>query len=863
MQKDIHGGNIKAVAAKLELSEVPEVIHDFSVNINPFGMPSDVERLLISLDIEKLSNYPEVYAQNAIRSLAKAHHVTEECILVGNGSTEIFSWIISAFKPKKAYGIAPNYSGYQEVCQTAGVDFEFAYFAKKEDDFNIDLQSIDFKEIPLIFLGSPNNPTGVSIPRDDILKAVGQYPDTNFVIDESFMDFLPDYADKSLCEIRNLPENVIVVKSMTKFFALAGLRLGMVYANKNLIAKFAEKRLPWSVNSISQQVAQLLYNDENYICETRRKICELRKHLAASLKQGGEFKVFPGEADFLLCQITNGSSALELQRKLLENGILIRTYNNVPGLDESFFRIAVKDEDANKHLVDVIKDKKIRPDKNKKPLMIVGTTSGSGKSVITAAFCRYFARKGIKVAPFKAQNMSLNSFVTKEGGEMGRAQVFQAQAAMIEPHTDMNPVLLKPTGDAGSQLIVNGKVVGNFGARDYYEKKSNVREDAHAAFDRLSAQYDLIVLEGAGSPAEINLMKEDFVNMAMAEYAKARTILVADINPGGVFASIFGTIKLLPEKYRKLIDGIIINKFRGDVSLLQKGIDEIEELTGIPVLGVLPFVPNLNIEEEDSMDLDEKSMVISDEGTIDIAVVRLPRISNYTDFLPLETTSGVNLRYVSEPRKLDKTDLVIIPGTKNTINDMVFLKESGFEQKIRSLRQKGIPVIGICGGFQMLGKNISDPKGIEGQLQNINGLGFLDCNTEITPEKELAQVTGKVLDLPFADCGTEFSGYEIHMGLTRNLDSEENSNKKISPPLEILSRRDEKCAEHAGMISADGLVFGCYVHGFFDSDLIRKQLVQWLAERKGKKLPIGGTQPVADPFDRLADLLEEKIRLDF
>jgi len=608
MKKDIHGGDIVAVARKLGIDQIPKTHYDFSVNINPFGMPCDVERLLTSFSVDKLSNYPELHAESAVKHLAQAHVVPEECVLVGNGSTEIFLWIIEALQPEKAHCIAPCYSGYSEICRVAGVPFEIADYAQKEDDFKINFNSIDFSDIELIFLATPNNPTGITIDPNDIISLAEQHQNTFFAVDESFIDFLPDAAEKSLCAFRNLPKNIAVVKSLTKFFALAGIRLGMVYAHKEQIAKFAEKQLPWSVNAMAQETAQLLYKNNRYICETRRNICELRRKLASKLSKIDNLTVYPGEADFLLISLNQGR-VMELQKKLLLNGILIRSCTDIPGLDEKFFRIAIRTENENNFLIKCLAGEESVQEKDKKmqPIMVVGTTSGAGKSIIAAAFCRYFARKGVKVAPFKAQNMSLNSFVTKDGGEMGRAQVVQAQAAGVEPHTDMNPVLLKPTGDAGSQLILNGKVVGNFGAREYYEEKSEIREDAHKAFDRLFEKYELIILEGAGSPAEINLMDDDFVNMSMAEYANAKTILVADINPGGVFASIYGTIKLIPEKYRKLICGIIINKFRGDVTLLDSGIDEIEKLTGIPVLGVLPYLTNLDIEEEDSMGLDERS----------------------------------------------------------------------------------------------------------------------------------------------------------------------------------------------------------------------------------------------------------------
>jgi len=851
MQKDVHGGNIKVIAEKLNLKEIPTISHDFSVNINPFGMPENIEKKLNSLASEQLSNYPEVYAESACIHLAEVHNIPKECVLVGNGSTEIFSLLLHTFRPSKVHCIEPCYSGYAEVCHAAGLPYKTAISTTKEEDFRVNLEDIDFSDIEMIFLGSPNNPSGITIPRDSILDSAEKHPDTFFVIDESFIDFLSDTAEKSLCEIRSLPKNIAVVKSLTKFFALAGIRLGMIYANASVIAKIAEKRLPWSVNILAQTAAQLVYADTDYICETRKNICELRSKMYKQLSEIKNIRVFPGEADFLLCELID-SDVCELQKKLLKESILIRSCADVPGLGASFFRIAVRDEKANQLLLNILRGQVTIKNKSH-AIMIVGTTSGAGKSIITAAYCRYFARQGIRVAPFKAQNMSLNSFVTKEGGEMGRAQVVQAMAAGIEPHTDMNPVLLKPTKDAASQLIVNGKVAGNFAARDYYEQKRCVREDAHAAFDRLSEQYDMIILEGAGSPTEINLMKEDFVNMSMAEYADARTILVADINPGGVFASIYGTIKLLPEKYRKLICGVIINKFRGDVSLLQPGIKEIEELTGIPVLGVMPYLKDLNIEEEDSMGLDDKirsAAALQSSTTnnqcqlLDIAVISLPRMSNYTDFLALETSAGVQLRYVSHPDKLGSPDLIILPGTKITVSDMCFLQESGFETRLKQCRSQGIMIIGICGGYQMLGEEITDPHCIEGKNTEVKGLGFLACTTEIT------------INVPFAKKRTAFSGYEIHMGITKK-----QLNNSVTEPLKILSRSAHRCDQNCGMLSEDGRVFGCYIHGFFDKYELRTQLLNYLAEEKEIALPEQHNKTVnsAESFNHLADMLEKYV----
>jgi len=575
-KNDIHGGNFSAVSTALNIPQLPELIYDFSVNINPFGMPLAVERAIAGMSSADYSNYPEPYANSANKALAKAHGISPASTLTGNGSTELFSWIVQTIKPKVAHCIAPCYTGYSEVCNTAGIPLIPAIFAKPENNFAIELNKINFTDIKLIFIASPNNPTGVTIPKQKILSTAIKNPDTFFIVDESFIDFLPE--EKSLFYEKQLPENIAIVKSLTKFFAIAGIRLGIIHAAPRTIAKFAKKHLPWSVNSIAQKIAHTLYSDKNYICETRKNICELRKNLSAKLVKFDELKIYPGYANFILCQITSDTIVQTLQKKLIQKAIMIRNCTEITGLNNSFFRIAVKNKNDNDLLINTLNNilttspvKKIHTCK-KNPIMIVGTTSDAGKSIVTTALCRYYSKKGIKVAPFKAQNMSLNSFVTKEGGEMGRAQVVQAEAAGIQPHTDMNPVLLKPTGNAGSQLILNGKPLCNVTARSYYEEKCELRKDAQAAYDRLASRFQMIIIEGAGSPAEINLQKQDFVNMAMAQYANATTILVADINPGGVFASIYGTVKLIPQNYRKFLSGIIINKFRGDVSLLKEGI---------------------------------------------------------------------------------------------------------------------------------------------------------------------------------------------------------------------------------------------------------------------------------------------------
>lgn len=482
-------------------------------------------------------------------------------------------------------------------------------------------------------------------------------------------------------------------------------------------------------------------------------------------------------------------------------------------------------------------------------IMVLGTMSNSGKSTIAAALCRIALRKGIRAAPFKAQNMSLNSHVTPEGGEIGRAQAVQCRAAGVESHTDMNPVLLKPTGEGLMQVIVDGKAIGNFRARDYYARKAELRKVAQAAYDRLAARYEMIILEGAGSPAEINLREEDFVNASMAEYAGAKCVLVADIDRGGVFASILGTVQLLEPRHRTLLSGILINKFRGDASLLDPGIREIERLTGVPVLGVVPYLDDLQLEEEDSQGLRDANGGV--EPLVDIAVVRLPYISNFTDFHPFERIPGVGLRYVSRPDRMGNPDLIIIPGSKNTRHDMGFLERSGLAKVLLAAAARGIPILGICGGYQMLGKVIRDPHGIDGAPGDTPGLGLLDVETILEKEKELARIEAMGRAIPFLNPGEVLRGYEIHMGRTLPLGP-------ATPLLEITRRNGEPCAQPSGSASPNHLVLGWYLHGCFETPTVRHSLLDWLLARKGLEGGFGGAdgnRGEAQVFDRLADAL--------
>ncbi|MRR56412.1 MAG: cobyric acid synthase, partial [Deltaproteobacteria bacterium] len=493
-----------------------------------------------------------------------------------------------------------------------------------------------------------------------------------------------------------------------------------------------------------------------------------------------------------------------------------------------------------------------------KAVMFVGTGSDVGKSVLVAGFCRILSNRGISVAPFKSQNMALNSFATPEGGEIGRAQAVQAQACRIPPNTDMNPVLLKPNSDTGSQVIVQGQVVGNMAVKDYNSYKPQALRKVEESFRRLAENYRYLVIEGAGSAAEINLRAHDIANLRIAEMADCPCLLVADIDRGGVFAQIVGTWELLEPQERKRIKGVIINKFRGDPSLLTSGIEFVEKRTGIPVLGVVPYFSHFRIPEEDSVALErrrsESRRGKSVEGNLRIGVIRFPRISNYTDFDALEGEPDVDLRYLEDVEDLDGLDCLILPGSKSTISDLRFLRQKGLFAQIRSFDG---PIVGICGGYQMLGTKVLDPDGIESAVAEAEGLGILDVETVLLPEKETHQAEARLLPaalLIAPNAGDTVSGYEIHMGNT-------TLGPTAKPFSQLLYRSGSEVAVLDGAVSANGRVFGTYLHGIFDNHEFRSAFLNRLRREKG--LPIVSAEyREEDPFDLLAEHLERHLDLE-
>lgn len=487
-------------------------------------------------------------------------------------------------------------------------------------------------------------------------------------------------------------------------------------------------------------------------------------------------------------------------------------------------------------------------------LMVQGTTSHAGKSVLVAGLCRVFARRGLSVAPFKSQNMALNSAVTPEGAEIGRAQAFQALGAGVESHADMNPILLKPCSPTGSQVVVLGKSVGVMLVREYHAYQAEVWPVVTAALARLRQDRDLVVIEGAGSPAEINIRHRDIANMAVALHANSPVIIVADIDRGGVFAHLVGTMELLTPDERALVAGFVINRFRGDASLLDSGITMLEERYGVPVLGVLPYLTDWRGDEEDSLGIEEvATTVTAEKAELTVAAIRLPYVSNFTDVAAVGAEPDVAVRWARTPADIERVDAIVIPGSKSTADDLAWLRSSGLADAIATAARAGTPVVGVCGGYQMLGTRIEDPLGVEGG--DVDGLGLLDVTTVFDAEKRTIRASGVLTGAAIAAEGTPARGYEIHMGRTTLGES--------ARPLARIEATDGTIY-HDGAASIELPVCGTYLHGFFDDAALRRAWLDGLRERRGLAplAPDAAAARLADPLDRLADMLEEHLDLE-
>ena len=853
-----HGGNLTTLAAAS--GRRPEEILDFSANINPLGFPDWLRPLASSL-ISGLIHYPDPGSRALVDAACARYGADAAEVICGNGTAEIISLLPAAAGFSNALIPSPTYVDYAQACEAAGVIPHTMAMAESEG-FALNIHALaetlgadPFNGAALVFICRPNNPTGHTPEGETIRSLVKRYPGSLFIVDEAFGDFVDNFDSLST----RRPKNVVVLLSLTKSFSLPGLRMGLALADAEIAGAVAAKQPCWPVNLLAQASAERALGDTEFLARTRSLVAEERRTLFRELSAIDGLFVYPGDANFLFVRIDRPETDANILAAALlrEHGIAVRVCDNYENLDSRFFRVAVRTSGDNRRLASALRqifghaERVHQPVKKKAKhtpaIMFQGTSSNAGKSILAAALCRILLDDGVRVAPFKAQNMSLNSFVTRDGGEMGRAQVVQAQAAKIEPDVRMNPVLLKPSSDTGSQVIVNGFPEGNMKAAAYVDYKEKAGAAARRAYDELSCEYDAVVLEGAGSPGEVNLKHHDIVNMAMARYAGSPVLIVGDIDRGGVFASFVGTMEVLAEWERRLVAGFVVNKFRGDASLLGDALDYTHRHTKRPVIGVVPYLEKLGLPEEDSVSLKERPSAKTGDPAdcVRIGVVDLPHISNFTDFDPFACEDDVSLFFVRRPEELSGVDAVILPGSKNVMTDAAWLGESGLAGAIHAAAGSGkIEVVGICGGFQLIGKQINDPNRIESDGEAAFGLGLLDVETILAPGKTLTRTRARHLA-----SGLSVTGYEIHHGVSRH---------GAAPLLETEDGRRE------GASSETGLTWGTYLHGIFDDDRFRRRFIDDLRSRKGlvPKNRVTGIYDLEPAFDRLAAAVRNHIDMN-
>ncbi|MEJ5248226.1 MAG: cobyric acid synthase [Caldilinea sp.] len=863
-----------------QLGLTPDAILDFSQNSNPFGPSPAVQQALQTID---LARYPDREYRALRRALADALRTTPESILVGNGASEILWLAAFAFlrRGDAVLIVGPTYGEYARVAALMGATVH-EWRGEERNAFAVEPEAIERlleQRLPsAVFLCNPNNPTGRFTPVEVLHAWARRWPQTLFIVDESYLAFLASPRSAYAPDLANL----LIVRSLTKEYALAGLRLGYALAAPTFIEAMRRVQPPWSVNALAQAAGAAALADLTHLRETLAALRLAKEELIAGLEHGG-WRPLPSETHFMLVRVGDGAA---LRRRLLAHGLLVRDCASF-GLS-AHIRIATRKPEENRRLLNALEQLRLEVDGAKtfaapgqaattvsapalalhrggrrrsaraRALMVLGTHSSAGKSLLTTALCRILARRGVKVAPFKAQNMSNNAGVTPEGGEMGRAQIVQAEAAGIAPHTDMNPVLLKPEADRRSQIVLNGKVAGRIEAGNWFALKQQLWTEVCAAYDRLADRFDVIVLEGAGSPAEINLKAGDIVNMRMAHYADAACLLVGDIDRGGVFAALAGTLWLLEPEERSRIQGLVINKFRGDPALLGDVNALLRGKTfGVPLLGVIPYLPDLLIPDEDAVSIQPDALHPSPQAGnpsphIDIAVIRLPHIANFDEFDPLAAEPGVRVRYVGAVEELGAPHAIILPGTKATLADLAWLRSRGLDRAITEAAQRTV-VVGVCGGYQMLGERVDDPHGVEGPVgASMAGLGLLPVATEFARVKHTYRSQMRLPD------GSLVEGYEIHMGESVRLGE--------ATPFGVIVQRNGQGVELPdGALSKDGRVWGVYLHDIFANDAFRHN---WLRSLGWKAATAPTTQRTplvssrgrrAREYDRLADVVEAAI----
>ena len=920
MKPEAHGGDLLRMAATA--GRDPASLLDFSVNVRPEGPPEFIRAALFRA-MTALAAYPSPHAEEAMLAAARHHGMDASRFVFGSGSNELIHALARVLRKRGVPSVRvvePAFSEYAIACRLAGIKAIPVWGGIIEKNQCVPttdtgkdeavptrdlLDALTYApEGSAVFLANPGNPSGLFRTPDECLRLMSSRSDLLWIIDEAFVEYAGTETEASV--LQRLPKNGIVLRSLTKFHAVPGVRLGYLAADAELAQAIRDELPAWSVNAFALAAAQAVFADtSDFAAQTRAENAERRADLAAALSSLPGIEVYPSAANYVLFRWPGAPRNL-LGILLKRFGIAVRDCSNYHGLkDGSWFRAAVRFPEDHRRLAEALsairettygvsssplpetpaspesgnKDSiniKVlgrggmgawgkggespspegfllpspgisrRPPRHTPALMLQGTSSNAGKSILAAAYCRIFRQDGYSVAPFKAQNMSLNSGVTAAGDEMGRAQIVQAQAALVDPDARMNPILLKPHSDTGSQVVVLGQPIGHMGVLDYFKKKKELWKTVTEAYDSLAADHDVMVLEGAGSPGEINLKEHDVVNMRMAEHARASVLLVGDIDRGGVYASFLGTWMTFTDAERRLLTGYIVNRFRGDASLLGPAHEYMLDHTGIPVLGTIPYIRDLNIPEEDMAgfswghtDCGEKKA-----GTLDIAVVMLRHVSNYTDFAPLAAEPDVRLRPVRRAEEWGDPDVVMLPGSKSVVPDLDDLRRSGLADNILGHAERGKWIFGICGGLQILGRAILDPHGIESAAPEVPGLGLMDLRSTFAADKTLVRVARAETPL-----GVPSGGYEIHHGLTDHGPS----------ALPLFLRADRAYPSEAERICGyvSGRRWATYLHGVFDDDTFRRAWIDHVRTDLGltPQRRCLASYDLEKALDRLADVV--------
>jgi adenosylcobyric acid synthase len=833
-----HGGQVHAVAQALG-REVGDVL-DFSASINPLGPPPWL-RGVVSRSLDVVQHYPWPRAEGVRQAASRRYGVPVAQIAVGAGTSELLFALPRVLGLSRAIVPVPCYGDYGRACQAAGLQVTYL---PPGPGLVPDLDVLDaaLAQGPAVVLvGHPGNPVGQPLPVGAFTALIRCHPESFWVVDEAFADFIPGMARFFGVEAPNLA----VLLSLTKIYAVPALRVGLMVAPPPVVERLEAVLPPWNVCGPAQAVAEAALADRVFAADSARQIQLWRQELVAGIATLPGWEIIPGQANYVLCRVAHG--ARPVSDALLQRGIVLRVCDSIPGLDHHYLRLAVRTPAENTRLLEALEEVctgRTRSRQRRTPaLMVAGCTSDAGKSVLVAGLCRILWQDGLRVVPFKAQNMSLNSAVTPLGGEMGRAQAVQARACGLEPDVRMNPVLIKPRTDTGAQIVVLGKPWADLDVEGYRQAKARLWPIITAAYAELAAAADVVLLEGAGSPAEVNLKADDVVNLRMARHAGARVLLAGDIDRGGVFAAFVGTVEVLDPWERQLIAGFVINKFRGRQELLEPAIAYLERFTGRRLVGIVPYLGELGLPDEDSVAFKAAGRSTG-QGEVVVAVVDLPRISNATDIDPLRLEPDIHLVRARTPEDLRGACAIILPGSRSVPQDLGFLRATGLADAIIQAARAGVEVIGICGGLQMLGNAIKDPFGVEGQRQEeVAGLGLLPLVTVFREAKELTQTSARHLE-----SGLEVVGYEIHHGQTR-------AEGEVDP---LMVRPDG-----AVIGWGRGRVWGTYLHGLWDADLFRWYMLDCWRARMG--LPQRGQGAVYDlgkALDRLAQALRQSLDLD-